>query len=95
MMTKALDTHPKLGAYVRDSGGRLGRVTGIEHGCAQGDDWLAQQTLLTEAERTADGPWLDILVHGGGAIHVPAAVVEVVEPFDFENSWSSFYFEET
>lgn len=86
------DAHPKLGAYVVDNGGRIGRVTAVEHGCTQDAEWLAAQTLLTDADKKP-GVWLDILVHGGGAIHVPASTVKVIEPFPFENNWASFYFD--
>jgi len=93
-MTTSTDTHPKLGAYVRtNSTGLRGRVTAIHHGCNQSAEWLAEQTLLTPEQRTAPGVWLDILVDRSGSIHAPASVVTEIEPFDFQHTWASFYFD--
>lgn len=84
--------HAKLGAYVQTTFRYKGRVTGIHYGCKQDADWLALQAL-TDAEKESS-PWLDVLVDGGGSVHVPACTVDKIDPFDFTNPWADFYFGE-
>lgn len=83
--------HPKLGDYVRTTTTRFkGRVTGIHYACKQDDEWLGVQALSDEEK--ASYPWIDILVDGGGSVHVPACIVEKIEPFDFTNNWADWFF---
>jgi len=79
-----------LGDYVRDDYDRLGRVTAIHHECPESDVWLA----LQEKPRRKEGRWVSVLVHGGGSVTMPDDAAQRVEPFDFENPWSDFYFTE-
>jgi hemimethylated DNA-binding YccV family protein len=82
--------HAKLGDYVQTRHGYKGRVTGIHHSCTQDADWLAMQALFDEEKESR--PWLNVLVDGGGSVHVPACTVTKIEPFAFTNPWASFYF---
>jgi len=93
-MSTITDTHPKLGDYVvTERHGHRGRVTAVHHSCTGGAAWLSVQSDLTDDERKGRGVWLSVLVHGGGAVEVPARDARRVDPFPFENIWAGFYFD--
>ena len=79
-----------LGTYVKDDYGRRGRVTSVNMGCPESDEWLAMQ----QKQSPRDGTWFSILVDGGGAVEMHEDRVREVEPFKFENAWADFYFPE-
>ena len=86
----------KLGDYViTSSHGHEGRVYQKHHDfkhTGENEDWFSFQSPKYDPV-VKNYPWLSILVKAGGAVVVPISdIKEVVEPFDLNNKWESFYF---
>ena len=100
-MTVAVSTAEKttinhktyLGDYVKSNRhGHIGRVYGIKEYFKLDGDWVAgQQPPYTHEEESSR--FIDILVHGGGAVCVPECSIERIDPIvDFEHLYSDYYF---
>lgn len=85
---------PKLGDHVTTRVyDHKGRVYKIHDECPEGPAWLMGQASPAMRE-FADGPWVSILVHEGGSVVMPIPLVDVVQPFPFQNPYASKYFRE-
>jgi heat shock protein HspQ len=74
----------QIGDYVRGTDyGIRGRVTRLHDRCPEDQEWIDLQEIpVTDV---VDEPWIDVLVHGGGAVHLPVSRALKIEPFDFAN----------
>lgn len=86
-----------LGSYVNvPQYGYLGRVKDKYHWFGEtpeDEEWLdMQRPPIVEDE--VHGPWVSILVDGGGSVLFPLSRVEPTEPFELRNPFASFYFGE-
>lgn len=90
--TPTKPSDPKLGDYVTTQVyGHRGRVTEVHHYNPQGAAWMSVQSDPRVREH-ASGRWVSILCEPRGAVVLPMALVDVVEPFPFTNTWGETYF---
>lgn len=86
----------KLGDYVMTTEGSyfIGRVKALHIFFSESGEnmsWFNEQKAKWSKE-TLSKPWVSILVNGGGCVLFPISAVKKTLPFDFENTWSDFYF---
>ena len=86
----------KLGDYVQtERYGYQGRVCAKHHsfkdtGLTQ--DWFDSQQISFRGSSVNES-WYSILVRDGGSVLVPEkSITEMLEPFELNNPWESYYF---
>lgn len=93
MTSELITTGIGLGDYVHTmTHDYRGRVTDLHFGCPEGRAWImGQEVPIRDEALDSLYPWLTVLVHGGGAVVVPAYDIELTEPFEFVNPWADHY----
>jgi hemimethylated DNA binding protein len=85
-----------LGDFVRTKTYNFrGRIYRKHHNAALSQEdpgWFNGQEIPISKEEMNE-PWYSILVHEGGAVMVSERdIIEIEEPYEFDNHYVSFYF---
>lgn len=83
-----------IGTYVQTrTHGHRGRIYQVHNSCPEGAAWrMGQQPGLVGEHADGGGTWYSVLVQPSGSVVVPDYDIDVVDPFEFTNSYGDEYF---